>query len=113
MAVQAHPKTGALHPHKYHGLQPNDLIRMYRLMYCSRRLDDREIQLKRQHKIYFQISGAGHEAVLVAAGQVLRPSHDWFFAYYRDWGLCLSLGLTPRYMITQDVGDIEASSASG
>jgi len=70
------------------------LVEFYRLMYLSRRTDDREIVLKRQQKIFFQISCAGHEALLVAAGMAMRPGYDWFFPYYRDRAILLSLGIT-------------------
>ena len=89
---------------RFEGLDSEQLIRAFRLMHTARRLDDREVALKRQNRIFFQISGAGHEAIQVAAGMVLRSAHDWFYLYYRDRALCLALGVTPHEMLQQAVG---------
>ncbi|MGC9158113.1 MAG: alpha-ketoacid dehydrogenase subunit alpha/beta [Terracidiphilus sp.] len=85
-------------------LSPQQMVEVYRLMFLSRRVDDREILLKRQQKIFFQISGAGHEALGVAAALAMRPGYDWFFPYYRDRALCLALGVSAAEMLLQAVG---------
>src|SRR3972149_5993711 len=108
MATRTQPRSKAAK-----ALPKADLLEIYRLMLLSRRIDDKEIQLKRQNKIFFQISGAGHEAVLVAAGKVLKPSYDWFYPYYRDRALCLTLGMQPYDMLLQAVGAADDPSSGG
>ena len=95
------------------GLSPQLMIEIYRLMYLSRRLDDREILLKRQQKIFFQISAAGHEALQVGAALALKPGYDWYFPYYRDRALCLAVGVTPTDMFLQAVGAATDPASGG
>jgi 2-oxoisovalerate dehydrogenase E1 component len=98
---------------QYEGLTRDDLLAAYRLMLLSRRIDDKEIQLKNQSRAFFQISGAGHEAVLVAASRHLKPGYDWFFPYYRDRALCLGLGVTPLEMFLASVGSSNDPASGG
>ncbi|GIU72991.1 MAG: tungsten formylmethanofuran dehydrogenase subunit E [Bryobacteraceae bacterium] len=97
----------------YCGLDREDFQRAFRIMQTSRRLDDREVMLKRQNRIYFQISGAGHEAIQTAAGMALRPGYDWFHLYYRDRALALALGVTPEQMLLESVGAAVGPASGG
>ncbi|HXT76203.1 MAG TPA: dehydrogenase E1 component subunit alpha/beta [Candidatus Eisenbacteria bacterium] len=113
MAVQTRVKVAKLDSTKFRGLDRDALIKLYRTMFLSRRLDDREIQLKRQNKIYFQISSAGHEGVTAAMGLLLRPGVDWLYPYYRDRAFCLMMGVTPLEMLLQAVGAKDDPSSGG
>src|SRR3954451_8253411 len=97
----------------FDGLSRDVILDVYRTIVLSRKLDDKEIQLKNQSQAFFQISGAGHEAILVAAGMTLRPGYDWFHAYYRDRALCLQLGMTPLDMLLASVGAATDPSNAG
>ena len=113
MALHTRVRLTKLDSPKVEDLDHNTLLRIYRTMYLSRRLDDREIQLKRQNKIFFQISSAGHEAVCAVMGLLLRPGVDWLFPYYRDRALCLMLGVTPYETLLAGVGAKEDPSSGG
>src|SRR5262245_48656830 len=105
--------TGATGRREHEGLTRDELLAAYRAMLLSRKVDDKEIQLKNQSQAFFQISGAGHEAILVAAGQHLRGGYDWFFPYYRDRALVLSLGVTPLDMLLASVGAKDDPASGG
>jgi len=95
------------------GLSRADLHRFFRILYASRKTDDKEILLKRQNRSFFQINGCGHEAISGAAGLAARPGSDWFYTYYRDRALSLAVGVTPYEQLLQAVGSVEDPSSMG
>ena len=114
LTQDADPKVGIERARTTHeGLSQAEVLNAYRTMLLSRKIDDKEIQLKQQSQAYFQISCAGHEAVLVAAGSHLRGGYDWFFPYYRDRALCLTIGVTPLDMLLASVGSKDDPSSGG
>ena len=114
LAQDAEARAGVRRARSEHeGLTRDDLLTAYRTMLLSRKIDDKEIQLKHHSQAFFQISGAGHEAIQVAAGSHLRGGYDWFFPYYRDRALCLAIGVTPLEMLLASVGSKDDPASGG
>jgi 2-oxoisovalerate dehydrogenase E1 component len=97
----------------YRGIRTEELVEDLSLACISRALDDREISMQKQSRVFFQISGAGHEALLLALARHLRPSYDWFFPYYRDRALMLGLGVTPTEILLEAVGSADDPASGG
>jgi 2-oxoisovalerate dehydrogenase E1 component len=100
-------------PDTFQGFPVSELVDDFRMACVSRAIDDREINMQKQSRVFFQISGAGHEAIGLALARLLRPGYDWFFPYYRDQALALGLGVTPTEILMQAVGSIEDPSSGG
>src|SRR5262249_25762108 len=105
--------TGGLMPDTFQGFPVSELIDDFRMACVSRAIDEREINMQKQSRVFFQISGAGHEAIGLALARLLRPGYDWFFPYYRDQALALGLGVTPTEILMQAVGSVEDPSSGG
>src|SRR5438309_9192903 len=100
-------------PRKHRGIAADEAVEDFRLACISRAIDDRELALQKQSKVFFQISGAGHEALCIGLARYLRPGYDWFFPYYRDGALMLGLGITPKDMLLQAVGSADDPASAG
>lgn len=98
---------------KKYELDKKTVTKMLRNIFISRKVDDAEIGMRKQSQAFFQISGAGHEGILTAAGMVLKPRHDYFVCYYRDRALCLALGVTPYEMLCQANGNTGDTASHG
>src|SRR5437899_5162767 len=97
----------------FEGLSRDELLAAHRVMLLSRKLDVKASELKNQSQIVFQISGAGHEAVLTAAALTLKPGYDWFFPSSRDRARGLQIGITPYEMLLAAVGARDDPASGG
>ena len=94
-------------------LDRDRLLFAYRTMLLARYVDEKEMNLLKQGKILFHISGPGHEAAQVAIAMAMRSGHDWSYPYYRDLAFSLAMGSTPKDILCENMHRIEGPSSHG
>jgi 2-oxoisovalerate dehydrogenase E1 component alpha subunit len=95
------------------GLSKDQLLDVYYKLLLSRTVAQRERMLNRLGKGPFAITGEGHEATQVGVAYALRPGQDWALPYYRDIGVAITLGQTPRDLLLALLSRAEDISSGG
>ncbi|EMR06695.1 2-oxoisovalerate dehydrogenase subunit alpha [Bhargavaea cecembensis DSE10] len=99
--------------HEQLGLSNEDVLRMYETMLTARRLDERMWLLNRSGKIPFVISCQGQEAAQVGAAFALDTEKDYIAPYYRDMGVVLHFGMTPKDLMLSAFAKAEDPNSGG
>jgi 2-oxoisovalerate dehydrogenase E1 component alpha subunit len=95
------------------GLSKGQLLDIHYKMLLARTVGQRERMLNRMGKGPFAVTGEGHEATQVGTAYALRPGHDWVVPYYRDIGVALTIGQTPRDLLLGHFSRAEDISSGG
>ncbi len=91
---------------------PEELLRVYRLMVLTRTFDTKAINLQRTGKLGTYASSLGHEAAHVGVGAAMRPE-DCFAPMYREYGAQFWRGVKMEEVLLYWGGDERGNRFEG